>query len=389
MGWLFVALTSLALSAAESPVDLLTFQSGDGEIAGWKAYQSEPGKKTGDVWKLDAEGVLTCQGQPLGYLMTDKQYKDVLLTFEWRWPAGGKPGNGGVLLRVTGENKIWPKSLEIQLNNGRAGDLWGLGGFRLEGPADRRKTMDHPKFGPLINVAHTEAVERPAGEWNQAEVRLEGGDVSVTINGKVVNRASDCELASGPLVLTAEGNEIQFRRVRAASLKKRPDVIYVPTPQEVVDKMLEMAEIKPGDKVYDLGCGDARFVVTAAKKFGVTAVGVDIDPQRIKESLENVKTNGVEHLVTIKQADIFTMDFSDANVVMLYLLPELNVRLMPQLRKLKPGSRIVSHQFDMRGAKPVQVVNLQGGGAEYDEGYDAQTIYKWVVPWEEEKENGK
>jgi predicted RNA methylase len=169
---------------------------------------------------------------------------------------------------------------------------------------------------------------------------------------------------------------------------KKPDVIYVPTPQSVVDKMLEMAEVKKGDVVYDLGCGDARIVVTAARKYGVKAIGFDIDPERIKEAKENVRTNKVEHLVTIKQEDIFTLDLSEASVVTLYLLPDLNVKLMPQLAKLKSGSRIVSHDFDMRGAKPVQTVSVNteaGEQAEFfsDEGGE-HTVYKWVVPWEKE-----
>ena len=152
--------------------------------------------------------------------------------------------------------------------------------------------------------------------------------------------------------------------------------------------MLELAEVKKGDIVYDLGCGDGRIVVTAAKKFGVKAYGFDINPERVKESLENVKTNKVEHLVTIKEADIFELDLSEATVVTLYLLPDLNVKLMPQLRKLKPGSRIVSHDFDMRGAKPLKVekvvVKRQDGDNSYvHEG--EHTIYLWKVPWEEEK----
>jgi len=148
--------------------------------------------------------------------------------------------------------------------------------------------------------------------------------------------------------------------------------------------MLEMAEVKPTDIVYDLGCGDGRIVVTAAKKFGVKAIGVDIDPQRIKEALENVRSNRVEHLVTIKQADIFELDFSDATVVTLYLLPELNVRLMPKLAKLKPGTRIVSNDFNMRGAKPKEVVTLQGTYEDDDFSDMERTVYKWVVPWEKE-----
>jgi SAM-dependent methyltransferase len=163
---------------------------------------------------------------------------------------------------------------------------------------------------------------------------------------------------------------------------KTPDVIFVPTPMPVVDKMLEMAQVKKGDIVYDLGCGDGRIVVEAAKKYGVKAIGFDIDPQRVAEAVARVKENKVEDLVTIMQADIFTLDLSEATVVTLYLLPSLNVRLMPQLEKLKPGSRIVSHDFDMSGAKPVdtQYVNPEG-----NEGINSRhTIYKWVVPWEKE-----
>jgi SAM-dependent methyltransferase len=169
--------------------------------------------------------------------------------------------------------------------------------------------------------------------------------------------------------------------------KKDPDVVYVPTPQEVVDKMLQMAEVKKGDVVYDLGCGDGRIVVTAAKKFGVKAIGFDINPERVKESLANVKSNKVEHLVTIKEADIFTVDLREASVVTLYLLPDLNVRLMPQLQKLAPGSRIVSHDFDMRGAKPLKVEKVEVKNTDGDDSYihdGEHTIYKWVVPWEKE-----
>jgi predicted RNA methylase len=176
--------------------------------------------------------------------------------------------------------------------------------------------------------------------------------------------------------------------VKNGAAKKKPDVIYVPTPQVVVDKMLEMAAIKPGDVVYDLGCGDGRIVVTAAKKFGVKAIGVDINPERVKESLENVRSNKVEHLVTIKEADVFTLDLREASVVTLYLLPTLNVRLMPELAKLKPGSRIISHEFDMKGAKPLAVVKVTAESDFADENEDTveHTIYKWVVPWEKAAE---
>jgi predicted RNA methylase len=173
--------------------------------------------------------------------------------------------------------------------------------------------------------------------------------------------------------------------VKAAEEKaepKKPDVIYVPTPHKVVERMLELAEVKKGDVVYDLGCGDGRIVVAAAKKYGVKAVGFDIDPQRVKEANANVKAAGVEHLVTIKQADIFTLDLSEASVITLYLLPDLNVKLMPQLSKMKPGSRIVSHDFDMRGAKPVKVETITTKEDDYE---SSHTIYKWVIPLQKEE----
>lgn len=162
---------------------------------------------------------------------------------------------------------------------------------------------------------------------------------------------------------------------------RTPDVIFVPTPQIVVDKMLEMAKVTKNDLVYDLGCGDGRIVVTAAKKFGCRAIGYDIDPVRVKESLENVKKNKVEHLVKIEEKDIFTLDLSKANVITLYLLPSLNVKLIPQLEKLKPGSRIVSHDFDMKGVKPDKVVTIESknGGGEH-------TVYLWTTPLKKVKE---
>ncbi len=154
---------------------------------------------------------------------------------------------------------------------------------------------------------------------------------------------------------------------------KEPDVIFVPTPQEVVDKMLELAEVKKGDVVMDLGCGDGRIVVAAAKK-GAKAFGFDVDPARIKESKENVEKNKVGDLATIEKKDIFTLDLSKANVVTLYLLPSLNVKLIPQLDKMKPGSRIVSHAFDMEGVEPTKVVKVK---CKDD---TERTVYLWVTP---------
>jgi hypothetical protein len=158
---------------------------------------------------------------------------------------------------------------------------------------------------------------------------------------------------------------------------QEPDVIFVPTPEEVVAKMLELARVTKKDVVYDLGCGDGRIVVAAAK-LGCRAYGFDVDPERIAESKENVEKNGVGRLATIQQKDIFKLDLSQADVVTLYLLPSLNVKLIPQLEQLKPGSRIVSHDFDMKGVKPDQVVRVEGSG-----GY-GHTVYLWTTPLKKE-----
>jgi len=161
-----------------------------------------------------------------------------------------------------------------------------------------------------------------------------------------------------------------------------PDVVYVPTPHDVVAKMLQIAGVTKRDVLYDLGCGDGRIVVMAAKKYGCKATGFDIDPERVKESRENVKKNNVEKLAEIREQNVFELDLSPASVVTLYLLPSLNVKLIPQLEKLKPGSRIVSHDFDMEGVKPDKVVHMTSSEDNVE-----HTIYLWTVPLKKEKEN--
>lgn len=148
------------------------------------------------------------------------------------------------------------------------------------------------------------------------------------------------------------------------------DVPYVPTPEEVVDAMLKLADVKKDDVLYDLGCGDGRIVVTAAKNFGVRAVGVDIDPERIREANENAKKAGVADRVKFIEKNLFDADIKDATVVTLYLLPDVNRKLKPKLLKdLRPGTRIVSHQFDMGDWKPAKKMDL-----------DYRTLYLWTVP---------
>ena len=153
----------------------------------------------------------------------------------------------------------------------------------------------------------------------------------------------------------------------------KKDVPYVPTPQNVVDEMLTLANVTKDDVVYDLGSGDGRLVITAVKKYGAKrGFGVDIDPERITESNANAKTAGVTDRVTFAIQDLFQTDFKDATVVTLYLLPEVNLRLRPKLMSdLRPGARVVSHSFDMGDWKPDKTVTVQPGG---------QKIFLWTIP---------
>lgn len=159
-------------------------------------------------------------------------------------------------------------------------------------------------------------------------------------------------------------------------------VPFVPTPYEVVEGMLKLADVGEDDIVYDLGCGDGRIVVTAAAKYGAHGLGVDNDPQRVKESMENVESNGVKDKVEIRQENLFKTDLSKATVVTLYLLSDINVKLRPKLfDELRPGSRIVSNSFDMDEWEPDQI-NLVNGRTLYFWKIPANTSgrWEWVIP---------
>jgi SAM-dependent methyltransferase len=156
---------------------------------------------------------------------------------------------------------------------------------------------------------------------------------------------------------------------QAGTKLRDPDVIYVPTPQEVVDAMLALANVTAKDVVYDLGSGDGRIPITAAQKYGARGIGIDINPERIKEANENLAKSGVGDKVRFLNQDLFETDISPATVVTLYLLPSLNVKLMPTLKKLKPGTRIVSHSFDMGSEWPPEKTQDVNG----------RTIYYWTI----------
>ena len=168
-----------------------------------------------------------------------------------------------------------------------------------------------------------------------------------------------------------------FAQAQKQPATRYPDVIFVPTPQEVVDVMLKLAKVTKDDVVYDLGSGDGRIPITAAKVYGAKAVGIDIDPERIRDANENLKTTAASDRTILSRIkflnqDLFTTDISEATVVTLYLLPSLNLKLLPKLNKeLKPGTRVVSHAFDMGpDIKPkMEPVNVNG-----------RTVYYYTVP---------
>jgi trans-aconitate methyltransferase len=177
-------------------------------------------------------------------------------------------------------------------------------------------------------------------------------------------------LTLGALLLSIAIAAPVYGQQTAAPPLRTPDVIFVPTPQAVVDAMLTMANVTSKDVVYDLGCGDGIIVATAAQKYGARAVGIDIDPQRVKEANERIQKAGVADKVKILNQDLFETDISEATVVTLYLLPSLNVKLIPKLMKeLKPGTRIVSQSFDMGDWKPEKTENVDG-----------RPVYYWTIP---------
>jgi precorrin-6B methylase 2 len=164
--------------------------------------------------------------------------------------------------------------------------------------------------------------------------------------------------------------DVVLAQNQQSGFESKKIVPFVPTPQGVVEGMLELAQVKKGDVVYDLGSGDGRIVITAAKKYGARAVGFEIDPDLIRQSRERIRKEGLENLAEIRQQDLLTVDLSQATVLTMYLLSGVNMQLRPKiLSEMKPGSRVVSHAFDMGDWKPDKVVQINGN-----------TVYYWTIP---------
>lgn len=214
---LWAALLALSANAADQgkKVDLL---AGDG-LAGWGSHLVEADVKMEDVWSLE-DGILKCKGTPLGYLYTKQKFQDFKLTLEWRWAPGTEPGNNGVLLRIASDPiSFLPKCAEAQLRHGDAGDIWGFYGFKLKGDEARwRDIKAHAQLGDFWGVGKIKNAEKEAGEWNTYEITMQGGNLTVLVNGEKVNEATDCDVLAGPIGLQSEGGEIHFRNIHVTPL---------------------------------------------------------------------------------------------------------------------------------------------------------------------------
>jgi hypothetical protein len=199
-------LTSCSLFQGETAI----FNGKD--LAGWDCHLEDPAVKMEDVWSVE-DGVLICKGEPLGYIHTLDSFTSFRLSLEWRWAPGKEPGNNGVLMRVNGEPRGVPRCIEAQLKSGDAGDLYGFHGMKIDGDPERlvRKTTD--LVGDMVGVKKMVAAEKAPGEWNCYEIIANGPKITVWINGKKVNEATDCDVLAGPIALQSEGGEIHFRNI--------------------------------------------------------------------------------------------------------------------------------------------------------------------------------
>jgi hypothetical protein len=203
----------IGLSAAD-PIELFDGKS----LEGWSGYLTDPEVKTEDVWSVQ-DGILVCTGKPLGYLYTKDTFTNFRLVVEWRWAPGKKPGNSGVLLRITGDHKFLPTCAEAQLQSGSAGDIWGFSGFACKGnPARTREVKGSKQLGDFGGVRRIRSNENKPGEWNRYEITFDGDILSLIVNGEQVNVASGMDVVAGQIGLQSEGAEIHFRKVELTPL---------------------------------------------------------------------------------------------------------------------------------------------------------------------------
>ncbi|NLX98196.1 MAG: DUF1080 domain-containing protein [Rhodopirellula sp.] len=212
---LAMALTASAEEKLGNEVQLFNGKNLDG----WEYFLVEPDVKMQDVWSVQ-DGILVCKGEPMGYLATEKTYKDFKLIVEWRWAPGKEAGNSGVLMRITGEPMGLPRCVEAQLKHGNAGDIWGFRGFDLKGDAERFVQKQSEKIGDFVGVGRMGGKEKEPGQWNQFSITLDEGQLTILLNGQLVNQATKCDNVAGKIGLQSEGGEIHFRTVKLIPIEE-------------------------------------------------------------------------------------------------------------------------------------------------------------------------
>lgn len=181
------------------------------DFTGWTFHLREPDKKLADVWSV-ADGVITCKGKPAGYIRTEKDYMNYILELDWRFDPAKGAGNSGVLLRMVGTDKVWPKSIEAQLASQNAGDIWNIDMFLMDVAEERTEGRRTKKMKPTN--------EKPLGEWNHYKITLDDDKLTLEVNGEVQNTATEVEDVPGKICLQSEGAEIQFRNIRLTPIEK-------------------------------------------------------------------------------------------------------------------------------------------------------------------------
>ncbi len=221
------ALALLAVSAAAQAAPSVQLWNGK-DLSNWSFFLVDPKAKLEDVWSV-RDGMIVCKGEPVGFLMTKEKFTSYRLVVEWRWAPGTvvtkeKTPNSGVLLRINGEPRQIPRTIEAQLRSGDAGDLYGFWGMKLAGdPARAKSRAGDPVLGDMTGVSKSVGAENPVGEWNRYEILLDGTKLEVSVNGKNVNSATVGDVLAGPIGLQSEGGEIHFRNIRILELPPSGD----------------------------------------------------------------------------------------------------------------------------------------------------------------------
>ena len=207
-----------AAPVAEEPAVPEAIELFDGAtLDGWEVFLADPEVKKEDVWSVQ-DGLLVTTGEPLGFLHTTESYQDFELVVEWRWAPGTEPGNNGTLMRINGELSPVPPCIEAQMKSGNEGDVYSFHGMVIEGDPERTTASENDLVGKYVGVARMEDAANPPGEWNRYDIRVEGGDITVRLNDKLVNQVSNAPVLAGPVGVQSEGGIAQFRKIQITPL---------------------------------------------------------------------------------------------------------------------------------------------------------------------------